>query len=106
MDKTRRRRLRSAELASQWSEELRNGTPAERHAAAVHLGKKSIRKGGRRVHRLGGLARVRASRIKGGQSRSPAKIAACLRNAAKARATRLAKSQAQRVWEKQVPMDY
>ena len=105
MNKSRRRR-RSAELDSQRSEDLRNGTPEARHAAAVLLGRRGARAGGTRVRRLGGLARVRASRVKGGQSRSPQKIAASRANAAAARKAKLAKAMARREFDQRPPTDY
>jgi hypothetical protein len=106
MNKSRRRQLRSAELDRQRSEDLRSGTREARHAAAVLLGRRGARAGGIRVRRLGGLARVRAARVKGGESTSPAKVAASRMNAQKARDARLAKKVRDLAWEQAVPTDY
>jgi len=105
MSNSRRRRLRSAELDRERSEELRSGG-SKAHAAAVYLGSKGGRKGGSKAHRIGGLARVRLSRVKGGSSKSAAKIAASRLNAQKAREARLAKSRALKAWEQTAPPDY
>ena len=75
MKKSLRRRARSEELDRERSEDLRRGTPAARHAAAVLLGRRGGKNGDADAHRAGGRARVRASREKGGRSRSEAKIA-------------------------------
>jgi hypothetical protein len=106
MNKSRRRQLRAAELDSQRSEDLRSGTPEARHVAAVLFGRRGARAGGIEVRRLGGLARVRVSRIRGGESRSPAKIAAAQANAQKARDARLAKVRALKMWEETAPTDF
>jgi len=103
--KRRGRQLRSAELDSERSQELRQGGGGA-HDAAVHFGAKGGRKGGRKAHRVGGLVRVKTSRVKGGSSTSPAKIAAARLNAQKARDARLAKAKKLKVWEKTAPIDY
>ena len=106
MKKSLRRRARSEELDRERSEDLRRGTPAARHAAAVLLGRRGGKNGDADAHRAGGRARVRASREKGGRSRSEAKIAAARLNVAKARAARIAQARARQAWEQTAPTDY
>jgi hypothetical protein len=83
-----------AQRDTERSAELRCGG-AGAHAAAVRLGRKGGSKGGRDAHRIGGLARAKAFRRKGGRSTSPAKVAAARANAEKARAAKAAR----KAWE-------